>query len=135
MANRYLACIDCVYNKGELSFPNGVYPCGHTACIKPNNDIPAITHIIDNKSIGKTPQEKLEELNKHKEETLRALRLEDYQKKLDWAELQDWNLISWVAKYVGGTEYEIDINGVRFDVRDFDDFKDEFFKLIAKYRI
>jgi hypothetical protein len=101
MPNRYLACIDCVYNKGEWSFPNGAYPCGQTACIKLNNDISA----------------------------------SDYQKKLDWAESQDWNLIYWVAKYVGGKEYTININGVRFAVRDFDDFKDEFFKLIAKHAI
>ena len=70
MPNRYLACIDCVYNKGEWSFQNGAYPCGQTACIKPNNDITANTHIIDNKSI-EALQAKIRELEAQVTELMR----------------------------------------------------------------
>ena len=112
MSNRYLACISCVHNKGKWSFPNGAYPCGQTACIKPNNDISASAHIaIDLQN------------NEH------------YQKMLNWAELQDWRLIDKIVNYDGGREYTININGVGFAINDFSNFEADFIKLIAKYRI
>ena len=112
MANRYLACIDCVYNKGEWSFPNGTYPCGQTTCIKPNNDISASAHIA-----------------------IDLQNNEYYQKMLNWAKVQDWRLIDKIVNYDGGREYTININGVGFAINDFSNFEADFIKLIAKYRI
>ena len=115
MANRYSECITCEHNKGKWSFPNGVYPCGQTACTKPDDDISTSAHIaIDLQN------------NEH------------YQKMLNWAELQDWRLIDKIVNivnYGGGREYTININGVEFAINDFSNFEADFIKLIAKYRI
>ena len=112
MPNRYLKCIDCVYNKGKWDFLNGVYPCRQTACMKPNNDISASAHIaIDLQN------------NEH------------YQKMLNWANVQDWRLIDKIVNYDGVREYTININGVGFAINDFSNFEADFIKLIAKYRI
>ena len=112
MPNRYSECIICEHNKGKWSSLNGVYPCGQTACTKPNNDISASAHIaIDLQN------------NEH------------YQKMLKWAGSQEWHLIEKLSNDGSVIEYVININGVKFAITNFYSFEEEFIKLIAKYVI
>ena len=57
------------------------------------------------------------------------------QKMLDWANLQEWNLIEKISNDGLMREYVININGVKFAITNFYRFEEEFIKLIAKYRI
>ena len=57
------------------------------------------------------------------------------QRVLDWANLQEWNLIEKISNDGLMREYVININGVKFAITNFYGFESEFIKLIAKYRV
>lgn len=54
---------------------------------------------------------------------------------LDWANLQEWNLIEKIFNDGTTREYTLNVNGVKFTITNFYRFEEEFIKLIAKYRI
>lgn len=60
---------------------------------------------------------------------------EYFEKMKDWASSQNWKLIDKIHRDDNSREYEISINGVKFTVVDYNDFKEEFLNLIAKYRV
>ena len=57
------------------------------------------------------------------------------QRVLDWANLQEWNLIEKIFNDGTTREYTLNVNGVKFTITNFYGFESEFIKLIAKYRV